>query len=608
MLSSHRLLAAKSVAKAPSTAPVLSPAVVRSLYRRLFREVRRLESDPVAKTLFPCPTELQGVMGMARPLYIPGTKNYLDELRAVFRDASKAPHVKLAFDTLNRLRAHDENIKSKLPGLLKDRDALMRSLQAEAPKHAALFRAAPLPMTSHSGPQYVPATPNVPSKVVLRDRASVELAPGTVLLAHPLSSTHVDRRVMIITERTPAMTSGLVLDLQFIFPISRGNPMFPEVFWGHEVYDGGFNQINLTMPPTAQVVILHTLEPPTEADEADMRRASGGAAPATAQDYVSSWLKWGSTTAGAADSAAAAKEDGKDTPAAAAAAAAAPGGRTAARRRAMTLTRQHELLCQTLIKSAAAVTAGGAPEPTLYVSKVEALPYLARLAAARPRSSLRMYWGSMRWMTSQIEVEVGNGHWFPVEVSPSFFSSYDLSPKDDLKESLRRSSAADRGAPADVSRFPSAADVAAAKTLRERRFGADVALPQVFPAEGAIRRRECLWDEIMYALGGEYAALVGGCNPFVLAGAQRNSPQILAPLLPGSSASAAVAADSDDDADMEEFSLDDEDLEAIISDHLEGAGREDDDAEVWDAGHAEDIDPEGAVTGPADAGKKDPPL
>ncbi|KAK7195036.1 hypothetical protein NESM_000426400 [Novymonas esmeraldas] len=475
---------------ASAALPTVSPAVVRSLYRSLYREVSRLDKEPVLKVLFPCNKELQAVLGASGPLHVPGGRRYTDVLGDVFRDTSRGPRVKLAFDTLNRLRAHYENVKAKLPSMDKDRARMLAALRSPAvvQRRRDLFRAQLVTPAAAAGPRYVPAAPGVPTRVVLREaRHSLDLGEGTLLLAHPLSSAHVDRRVMLITESTPVLTSAVVLDLQFTYPLSRGNPMFPEVFWGHDVYDGGFSQIGFTMPPTAQVAVLHTLEPRTAVD------GDGGGAAAAASS-VMSWLKWkecpSASGAGTSHTAAAAASPRRCSPEAA---------------------RKHSLFCHPLV--AGGGLDDGTSEPTLYLSKVEALPYLAELAEGQPRSSLRVYWGNMRWTTSQLEAEVANGHWMAVKASPSFFRAYALSAMSGDDE---------------AERFPTAVQIAESRQLRERRHGGDVTAPQVFPPDQMLRRRECLWDEIMFALGGDYASLVGCTNPFTDS-PRWSSLQILAP-------------------------------------------------------------------------------
>lgn len=468
----------------PSTVPTVSPAVIRSLYRSLYREVSRLDRNPLMKVLFPCNRELQAVIGSSRPLHLPGGKNYTAVLREVFRDTSRVPKINLAFDTLNRLRAHYDNVKAKLPVIEKDRSRLLASMRSPvvAARRKDLFRASTVVASPEARPKYVQAAPGVPTRVVLRESYhNVDLQEGTLLLAHPLSSAYEDRRVLLITERTPVITTALVLDLRFIHPLSRGNPMFPEVFWGHEVYNGGFNQVGLTMPPTARIAVLHTLEPRSADGAEEDSHDDHGAAAATSgggsgASSMMSWLKWKDSSSSA-----------NESTSRGAAAAGAPSA---------VAIKKHNLLCHPLILGG--VQDDGTREPTLYISKVEALPYLGELALGQPRSSLRVYWGSVQWTTAELETEVANGHWMAVTASPSFFQPYSLADIDDHA----------------AERFPTRAQLAEARQLREKRYGADITPLQVFPPDQMWIRREVLWDEIMFAMGGEYAALVGCSNPF----------------------------------------------------------------------------------------------
>ncbi|KEG08933.1 hypothetical protein DQ04_06151020 [Trypanosoma grayi] len=443
-----RVIAADSRSPA-SNSPVLAPGVVRSLYRMLLREVKKLDDSPVSKTLFPLTKELQDITKSHGPLYVPNGVKYMEVLRDAFRGTMPPARVNLAFDTLTRLRTHNEKVTAKIPVFMKDHAPLLSTMKASQPK-TGLYRAETLACNVDNGPKYVPISGSafsVPTKVVLRQTRTVDLAEGVALVAHPLSSTHFDRRVLLITERNPHITTAVVLDMMFTYPLSRGNPMFPEVFWGHEVYDGGFSQIGFTMPPTAQISVLHTTEPPTEPES---------------PQYLA-WLKW---------------KENKPTSKA-----------------TESLAEHHCLLCKPLIRGG--VLADGTVEPTLYLSKVEALPYLAQLVPGKPRSSLRVYWGSMRWPTQQLETEVANGHWIPVKLSPKFFGPFPLVPETGKVEC-----------------FPSKEELEERRRVRERRYGVDVSPPQVFPPDQILRRRECLWDQIMYSLGGEFGALVGCVNPF----------------------------------------------------------------------------------------------
>ncbi|RHW67941.1 hypothetical protein DPX39_110090900 [Trypanosoma brucei equiperdum] len=430
--------------------PAVAPGVVRSLYRMLLREVRKIDESPLSKTLFPLTVDLQHLTKSHGPLYFPNGQKYMDILREVFHDAATPPKVNLAFETLTRLRSHNERVTSRLSVFEKDRMHLINTMEASQPDKG-LYRVERAPYNVNATSYRLPVgggPSSLHSKLKIRQGYAVELEEAVALVAHPLSSTHMDRRVILIYEKGPHFTTGVVLDMLFTYPLSHGNPMFPEVFWGHKVYDGGVSQINFTMPPTAHISILHTLEPPTEPES---------------PQYLA-WLKW------------------KDV--------------KSKSRNTETTAEHPRLLCKPLIRGG--VLDDGTVEPTLYLSKVEALPYLAQLVPGKPRSSARVYWGNMRWPTRQLEAEVANGHWIPVKLSPTFFGPFPL-----MAESGR----------ADM--FPTVAELKGMKETRERRYGVDVSLPQVFPPDRILRRRECLWDQIMYCLGGEYRSLVGCFNPFL---------------------------------------------------------------------------------------------
>ncbi|CUG01650.1 Hypothetical protein, putative [Bodo saltans] len=323
----------------------------------------------------------------------------------------------------------------------------------------------------------------IPIRNEVTRRNLMPLAPGTGLIAHPLSSSHGDRRVMMVTEQTPMTTTALVLDMVYAYPMSGGNPMFPEVFWGHEVHNGGFLHVDFTMPPTAHVAVLHNLAPPSPPLLEKIQRDHGST-------YHHAWTKWmrlqGSKMAGGT----------------------VP---------APNVVEHHELLCKPLIRGA--TRADGTCEPTLYYSKVEALPYLAHLAAGQPRSSLRIYWGCMQWPTSQINNEIANGHWMPVDLSPNFFSGYPLmpskvrSPPSSTSQVDGEAEDAAHGVPPEE-RFPTFEELTAAKSLRMKHFDIDVVAPQVFPPDQPICKREPLWDQILLSLGGEFTHLIGAANPF----------------------------------------------------------------------------------------------
>lgn len=441
--------------------PKSNNKVLIAIYRRLFKELHVLDSQTIAKTLFPVPKDLQILLGTGA-LYVPNKQKYTDQLRFVFNDSSTPPNLKLAFDLLHRIRAHQENLRDRLPEL-KEQCVHLNDMFGKffSNPERSSFSAQTVELTPSNN--RIPQTTGHPGSIVGSGNRIIEnftnspITLGTILLAHPLSSAHVDRRVMMITERNPITTSAVVLDLRFTYPLSTGNPMFPEVFWGHNVYDGGFSQIGFTMPPTAQISIIHTL--------AECPKKS------TYKANAKKWFRWGWSRSNAITEAGEAMKNNT-----------------------------HQALCTPLISSK------HKNEPTVYYSKVEALPYLADLSLGAPKDSVRIFWGSMRWPTTQLETEIRNGHWIPVTVSSSSF----LNSRNAKKL-----------------HFPTAEELKEHVLLRKKE-GKAFASPQSFPPEKTLRKRDPLWDEILYTLGGEYRDLVGCNNPF--SGNTRWAvPQILSP-------------------------------------------------------------------------------
>ncbi len=435
--------------------PAVSPPVVRSLYRSLLREVRKLDNSVVTKVMFPLPKTLQAVANTHCPLYIPNGKKYSDVVRATFKKTEGA-NLNLAFDALHRLRRHNEEVLEKMPLIVKDRSPLMAAMKGAA---SEAYFASSIPIaeepTLRVG-QRDKENKLRATEIVVKKSRTFDVQVGMGLIAHPLSSAHVDRRVMLVVEKTPVATTALVLDMLYSYPLSQGNPVFPEVFWGHDVYNGGYSHVDFTMPPTAHVSVLHTLSPPS---------VSKVSADTTA------WFQWARQ---AAVGGKAANSKPLDPP---------------------------EQLCTPVIPGR---TVNGVDIPTLYYSRVEALPYLAQLAPGHPRSSVKVFWGCMKWPTSQICQEVANGHWIPVNLSPQFFCAYPLVPPSGKKKAVTTID----------QRFPTVAELEEARQSRLRHLGADVVPPQVFPPDQPLCRRETLWDQILYAMGGEFTELVGCANPF----------------------------------------------------------------------------------------------
>eukprot|EP00796_Vickermania_ingenoplastis_P004560 gene4560-3316_t len=179
---------------------------------------------PTGESPLPVPKELQRFIGIDA-LYTPGGFKYADEVKRSFRDPARKPNLKLAFDTLSRLRMHKKNLEERLP-------LIEKSCTSSVFHPFAIGVSFPLALPGGIGA----------TNLILHNTDDDILTEGTVLLAHPLSSAHVDRRVMMITERSPVATSAVVLDLKFTYPLSRGTQC-SQRFWGHAVYDGGFSQI-----------------------------------------------------------------------------------------------------------------------------------------------------------------------------------------------------------------------------------------------------------------------------------------------------------------------------------------------------------------------------
>ena len=428
--------------------PQVPLQVVRTLYHSLLKEVRALDNRPILKVLFPLPKTLQDSANLSSPLYAPNGPSYEAIVKKAFRQDPSLP-ISIGFEALNRIKMHNSAVAPQLADVTKDHAPILGALTTAAPRTSA-YRAAPLFNEAPAAPvRSKPVKVDKHSKAVLKMEPSVDLKVGMCLIAHPLSSAHVDRRVMLITEMNPHVTTAVVLDMVYTTPLSHGNPMFPEVFWGHGVSNGGYCHVDYTMPPTANVAILHTLEPPVVAE--------GGK-----DSTWSSWVK----------------------------------GKPAEKPITSDPARHHQLLCTPIIPGA--TLPNGTVEPTLYYSKAEALPYLATLCPGKPSSSLRVFWGAMKWPTTQIKAEVVHGHWIPVTISSSFSAAYPFFAPPTAGEQ----------------RFATEEELVANRDGRIKRSGADVVVPQTFPPNHPMCYRESLWDQVLFALGGEFKELVGIANPF----------------------------------------------------------------------------------------------
>lgn len=447
----------------------MSTKVQRSLYRSLLREARILDGAPIAKILWPLPKKLVEATAAPSALYVPGGQKYVPLVKQLFRSLPNRED--LGFEVLAKIKHHMSYLEPLLPRVTKDHQPLMEAFQEAQLKRGGSHTARVVSVEPQIVEQTIGRRVDGPtatekkfekSKVVVRKEYPFEVKVGMGLIAHPLSSAHVDRRVMLVVEKTVHTTTALVLDMLYTYPLSPGNPMFPEVFWNHEVYNGGYVHVDYTMPPTANVSVLHTLEPPS----------------IDAVPEQKNWLSWLKANVSGGDAL-------PDAPP------------------SMTPLEYHTRLCRPIIR-------GEDGEPTLYYSQVEALPYLATLSPGRPRSALRVYWGCMKWPTPQLAADIIQGHWIPVEISPSFFGAYTVKPPP--QEPPGKPSTA---LVADEERFLTLEEMQMRRELRRKVSGVDVTPPQTFPPHHPMCRREVLWDQVLFSLGGEHAALVGTVNPFV---------------------------------------------------------------------------------------------
>jgi hypothetical protein len=431
--------------------PNFPKAVTISLYRTLFKEAVYMDSHPLTKTLFPLPKKVMPLLGVTSQLYRPNGISYKEAVRKVFRSEADASHISIGFDILNKIKAHQKVVDTALPQIAAQQGSMSKQIVLAAPTHKEF--AATLQDGGASVPVEVAKNAKAKAKakacdvnegyaIVKRDvKDMVEVGLG--LLAHPLSSAHVDRRVVLIVEKTDSFVTGLVMDMAYSFPLSHGNPMFPEVLWGHEVYNGGYCHVDFTMPPTANVSVLHQFDAASEPK---------------GRTWLSGWRRG----------------RGKGQP-----------------------QQHHEALCKEVIRGY--TDEAGVKHPSLFYSRVEALPYVANLAMGQRRDHLRVYWGCMRWPTNQLPGEIHDGHWIPVKMTPSFFRSYPMGNEET----------------GGAQRFHTKAKLEELKSLRVKCLGADVSPPQIWPPEQPLCRRDPLWDQLMFSLQGEFVSLVGTANPFV---------------------------------------------------------------------------------------------
>jgi putative AlgH/UPF0301 family transcriptional regulator len=371
-------------------------------------------------------------------LYVPNTTSYAERIRAEFRDARErtAEEMQAAFDALTTMEQMASAIDEALP-----------KLSALSIPQSAKTNMMPTNGLDAIAKQVHHYSATVQSKPMLE--------PGTVLLSHPLATSHYDRRVVLLAESHGDVITGLVLDLTYTNSITAGNPMFPEVFWEHELCQGGPYHVDMTMPPTANVSILHY-------GVLNEDRAQQQAAPF-------SWLFRNQTNA-------------------------KPGGETQSLARPPSSPARKRYQVQNVI-----IPESRAGMPPLYYSRVESLASLAKAVAGVDRKSVRIYWGSMHWTRAALKKEVSEGLWFPVTVSSNFFRSVQEQDPNGKTSNLA---------------FPTEEELEARRKERMDAHGVDVQPPQpIFPPDQPMCWREPLWDQIMWTLGGEYRELAGYANP-----------------------------------------------------------------------------------------------
>lgn len=248
------------------------------------------------------------------------------------------------------------------------------------------------------------------------------LLPGTVLLAHPCSHSFTrGSRVLLITKRSCVFTTGISLDAECLHSISEKHPIFPEMFWGHPIRNGGAQKTSTTMPPTPNITVLHTLGIPPASfslkSKERLREAEsackchsrhceplilpGHRGQSTQPASISNHLK---------------------------------GKRKTLDKNVL----QKKKYVKEKVEESESVNGSSiSATPTLFMSKVESLPYLATLIAQHDHSgkarnfrstspstvsrrAVHVFWGSQRFSTTQLEEDVKAGQWIPVRVSPCF--------------------------------------------------------------------------------------------------------------------------------------------------------------------------------------------
>eukprot|EP00759_Apiculatamorpha_spiralis_P002095 PhF_6_TR10782/c0_g1_i1/m.17321 len=331
----------------------VAPPVIRTLYRSLLKLAQHFDSNPFLKVYVPVTNQvMKRVLGLGNNvLYVPNSVRYVQCVRSEFRQKRErtSEEVQAGFEAISSLKNFVQSIEPAL-----------------VPKATLVSCVDKFSQSSTNGDKVYDA----------KVQETPRLEPGTLLLAHPLASAHFDRRVVLIVEANEDIVTGLVLDLPFTVPITEGHPVFPEVFWGHEMCQGGPFTVDMTMPPTANVAVLHTgvltTESSSASNDATKTTATTPAPSTTSADHLA-------TTAPTILS-----------------------------------SKRTYQMHKEIIK-------GNAQTPGLFYSKVESLPSLAQSMKGISRNQLRVYWGSMYWPRHALNHEISEGLWFPVSITAPFF-------------------------------------------------------------------------------------------------------------------------------------------------------------------------------------------
>ena len=482
--------------------------MLRTMYRCVLRVAKTFDNKPYLKAVYPLTNPVfQRILGTGGSiLYKPNSVSYVEKIKKEFRTVRERSKDELqaGFEIIN----HMKQIHSSVNLISLEADAAIWKLENQLNLDTRTS-------TYHAEIQPLP-----------------RIEPGTLLLSHPLAPSYYDRRVILIVECQNDMVTGLVLDLPYTNPITKGNPMFPEVFWGHEICQGGPYHVELTMPPTASISVLHT-----GIFEKEIKKETAPLEEDAKLPRKFSWLFRSSYP--------------KKLP--------TPFNSPPEKFRRK--TEFHRLLIPTSEEK---------KMPPLYCSRIEGLPSLAKKILGHERRSVRVYWGSIYWTKKTLEHELKEGLWFPVTISANFFRSLEgdkwfaeqytkkniqkdtphkttttsttrslENPKitlmlpgrgnegviplpekisttkkfpphrepsiPDTKESLNKEKIESYNI---LTHFPTAVKLETCRQERFERQGAEEQrVEPIFPPQPPMCRREPLWDQIMYVLGGEYRAL-----------------------------------------------------------------------------------------------------